>query len=360
MSDKPDESQKTEEATPRKLEEARKKGDVPMSKDVSSLMQMIAAIIICVGLGPLAAVYLVGAMRPMIDLSNEIPIGAAHNDSLYAVGWLLLKVAIAILPVLLLLAAAGVGAGMLQTGLVFAKDRINPKLDRLDPVAGAKRLFGGKALFEFGKGSVKLLVIAFAVTLVVFGQLERLRDMAALDVGALPDLLREATLQVLIAVTVAVAGIAAVDLIWQRWSWKKQNRMTKQEVKDEIKQSEGDPEVKAALKSLRKERARRRMAADVPKATVVVTNPTHYAVALKYDPASQGAPICVGKGMNHQAKKIREIAADNEVPLVENPPLARALHASVELDQEIPPAHYKAVAEVINYVFSLKRPNVSV
>ncbi len=360
MSDKPDESQKTEEPTPRKLEQARKKGDVPVSKDVSALLQMLAAIVICVGLGPFAAVHLTGAMKPMIGLSDDIPVGATHSDSLVSVGWLVLQTGLAVLPVLALLAVAGLAAGFMQTGLVFAKDRINPKIDRLDPVAGAKRLFGAKALFEFGKGSVKLIVIAIAVTLVVLGQLDRLRDMASLDPDALPALLRDATLQVLIAVTLAVAGIAAIDLIWQRWSWRKQNRMTRQEVKDEIKQSEGDPEIKAALRSLRKERARRRMAAEVPKATVVITNPTHYAVALKYDAGGQGAPVCVAKGVNYQAKRIREIAAEHSVPLVENPPLARALHASVEPEQEIPPAHYKAVAEVINYVFSLKKQNVRV
>jgi flagellar biosynthetic protein FlhB len=178
--------------------------------------------------------------------------------------------------------------------------------------------------------------------------------LAAVDIFAMLDYLRRETVRLTFIVLLIVTVMAAADYVYQRWSFLQQMRMTKQEVKDEHKQTEGDPMIKSRLRSLRMQRARQRMMAAVPKASVVITNPTHYAVALKYDMDAMGAPILVAKGADLIALRIRELADENEVPIVENPPLARALFATVELDQEVPPEHYKAVAEVISYVMKLK------
>ena len=221
-------------------------------------------------------------------------------------------------------------------------------------MAGARRLFSLRSLIEFGKGVVKITLVGAAGVALLWPASARIVGAADLEPGPLLGLLHDLALRLLAGVAVLVGLIALLDVLYQRFAHRKQLRMSRRDLQDEFKQTEGDPVIKARLRSLRLERARRRMMAEVPKATVVVTNPTHVAVALRYDGEAMAAPKLVAKGLGTLAERIRTVARAHGVPIVQNPPLARALHAGVELGAEVPPAHYRAAAEVIGYVLRLR------
>jgi flagellar biosynthetic protein FlhB len=259
----------------------------------------------------------------------------------------------AVLPLLLLVVVAIAGS-VVQTGLVFAVEKLGFDLARLSPLAGFQRLFSMRSGVEFLKNLAKVGAVMALAAMLLMPEIGRLPMLASIGAGALAGEIHHLMLRLFLGVLGLVAALALVDYGYQRMSFMRQMRMSKQEVKEEHKQAEGDPAVKARLRQIRMERSRRRMMAAVPTASVVVTNPTHFAVALRYEMGSKGAPRVVAKGADLIAKRIREVAEENDVPLVENPPLARALYATVDLDREIPPEHYKAVAEIISYVFRLK------
>jgi len=221
-------------------------------------------------------------------------------------------------------------------------------------MSGAKRLFSKQALANFVKGLAKLGLIGALMGWLLWPERHRLDALVMTDVAALMDLTRTLSIKLLGAVVGVLAIIAALDYLFQYRTWFQRQKMSLREMKEEFKHSEGDPTVKARIRQIRVERSRKRMMAAVPKASVVITNPTHYAVALQYD-RGMNAPLCVAKGIDGLALRIREVAREHGVPVVENPPLARALHATVEIDREIPAEHYKAVAEVIGYVMRLRR-----
>jgi flagellar biosynthetic protein FlhB len=237
---------------------------------------------------------------------------------------------------------------------MFLPDKLTMDFSKLSPMKGFKRIFSGRNLVEFVKSLFKVAAIGLVIFLVLKSRMSEYAGLAALDLMAVMDYLRDQVIAMILIVVIMVFVLAAADWFYQRWAFTQQMKMTKQEIKDEHKQTEGDPMIKGRLRALRMQRARQRMMQSVPKASVVVTNPTHYAVALQYDQDSMEAPILVAKGVDLIAKRIRDLATENEVPIVENPPLARALYASVELDEEIPPEHYKTVAEIIGYVMKLK------
>jgi len=352
MAEGTDDSQKTEEPTQRRLEEARRKGQVPMSREVNHWFMILAATLITVMLAPSALGGVVRAMRKFIAQPDAIPTDPANLANLLqaTAGEIGLVLA---LPVALLLAAAA-APGLIQAGPMFSPDRIQPKLEKISLAKGLKRLFSLKSFAEFVKGIAKLAIVgavAAALFWPVFGEAEL---YVSLEAPALMDLLRSLAGKMLIGVLAVVSVIAALDYMYQRFEFTKSMRMSRQDLKDELKQTEGDPHVKARLRQIRMERARRRMMAAVPDADVVITNPTHFAVALAYDVETMAAPRLTAKGADRVALRIREVAEAHDVPIVENPPLARALHAGVELDAEIPPEHYKAVAEVIGYVMRLR------
>ncbi|CAK0758786.1 Flagellar biosynthetic protein FlhB [uncultured Gammaproteobacteria bacterium] len=257
---------------------------------------------------------------------------------------------------LLLLSAAGIAASILQTGWHVTWEPIKPDFSKLNPLNGFKRLFSmGTQAIELAKNVAKLAVVGTVAYLALSPMMTTIEHFTGMPMEAL---LREAdaiSYDVMSGILMVLAVIAAADLFWQRHEYNKKMKMTKQEVKDEHKQSEGDPQVKGRMRSLRIERSRKRMMANVPKADVVVTNPTHYAVALKYNPQEMSAPVVLAMGVDNLAFNIRKIAEENNIPIVRNPPLARALYDTAEIDQEIPADHYRAVAEVITYVFKLKR-----
>jgi len=254
---------------------------------------------------------------------------------------------------LVVLAALAVVANLVQHRPLLSLDPLKPKLDRISPIAGAKRLFSSEALVNFAKGLVKLAVVGAAIFLVLWPERDRLDTMMSSDPLVIVTEVQDLAIKMFIPVLAVLTVIAGADFFYQRHKWWTRQMMSVRDVRDEYKQMEGDPQIKARIRQLRGERGRRRMLAQVPDATVVITNPTHYAVALKYDRA-MSAPKCLAKGADAVALRIREAAREHDVPIVENAPLARALFAAVEVDETIPTEHFKAVAQVIGYVMRLK------
>ena len=343
---------KTEEPTGRKLQEARDQGQVARSQEVNNVLMILALTIAVVVFGGGVARDIVNMTLPFIESPDKIPTDIGH---LTTIGWKLLgMILVAGAAPLVLALFAAFFSGYLQFGLIFSGEQLAPSLDKISPLAGLKRIFSMRSLSEFLKGLLKLVIVGSIVYTVItpsVGQLHKLIGMEIVQLlGVITDLLH----RLLFTVFSAMVVIALLDLLYQRYEHTKKLRMSRQEIKDEMRESEGDPMVKGRLRQLRMERARKRMMAEVPKADVVVTNPTHYAVALKYD-AQMASPKVVAKGVDKVAQKIREIAAENNVPVVENPPLARGLYAAVDIDQEITPEFYKAVAEVIGYIYRMKR-----
>jgi flagellar biosynthesis protein FlhB len=265
------------------------------------------------------------------------------------------ELALACLFPLILLIAAAIGASLFQHGFLFSAEQIKPKLEKISPLQGFKRLFSMRSLAEFVKGIAKLAIVGAVCAMLLWPVQRDVANIATLEMVQLLDLLRSLAVRLLVGVLAVMTVIAGLDFLYQKFEHLKRLRMSRQELKDEFRQSEGDPLIKARLRQIRMERSRRRMMAAVPEADVVVTNPTHFAVALKYDPENMLAPRLTAKGTDSLAQRIRAVAEANEVPVVENPPLARGLYATVELDEEIPAEHYKAVAEIIGYIMKLKR-----
>lgn len=353
MADDQDQSSKTEEPTQRRLDQAREKGQVAVSREINNLIILGAgALFLLVFAAPM--VRRIGdAMVPFIRAPHEFDTDPIALRALFAavVG----DVGIALALPFLIFVAAALLAGVIQNGIVFSASPLEPKLEKISPIAGFKRLFSLKSLVEFAKGLVKIVLVMALALLLLWPSAGELIHAAEIDPGPLMLLVADLALKLFGAVVALMMLIAAIDLAYQRYEHTKQLRMSRRDLQDEFKQTEGDPYVKARLKSLRMERSRRRMMAAVPESTAVITNPTHVAVALRYEPDETAAPVVVAKGTDRLALKIMEIARAHDVPVVQNPPLARALNQSAELDQPIPIAHYKAVAEVIGYVFRLRK-----
>jgi flagellar biosynthesis protein FlhB len=255
---------------------------------------------------------------------------------------------------LALLVFAAVAGNVIQHRLVWSTDSMKPKFSKISPLAGLKRMFSLQALANFAKGLIKLFVIGAVITALLWPLRYKFEGLVQTDILGTLLIIRSLSLNMMATVVAILFLVAAADYLFQYRQWFARQKMSLQEMKDEYKQTEGDPLVKGKIRQLRQARQRRRMMAAVPKASVIITNPTHYAIALQYDRGME-APICLAKGADAVALKIREVAAEHSIPIVENPPLARALYATVEIDEEIPTEHYKAVAEIIGYVMKLRR-----
>jgi flagellar biosynthesis protein FlhB len=347
-----DDSQKTEEPTGRKLQEARDSGQVAKSQEVNNLLMILALTLSVVVFAGGIARDIVNMSLPFIETPDLVPTDIGH---LTTVGWKLLGLVLlaGAAPLVLALFAA-FGAGYLQFGLILSSESLMPSLEKISPLKGLKRIFSLRSLSEFIKGLLKIGIVGLIVYVVVTPSVGELHKLIGMEMVQLLAVITELLTRLLFTVFAAMVVITLADVLYQRYEHIKGLRMSRQEIKDEMRESEGDPMIKGRLRQLRMERARKRMMAEVPKADVIVTNPTHYAVALKYD-AQMASPKVVAKGVDKVAQKIREIAAENDVPIVENPPLARGLYAAVDIDQEITPEFYKAVAEVIGYIYRLKR-----
>ncbi len=347
--DDQDDSQRTEDPTPKKLEEARKRGQVARSMEVNNWVMLLVGTIVIGALSPALMNGMTGHLRAYIEHAHDFPqvpggFRIILGDSFFDILRMLA------LPLLVLMAAA-FAASFLQVGALFAPDIIKPDLGKISPVKGFQRLFSLRSLVEFAKGLMKLALIGCIGTLILLPFYDRIDHFVGLPVSQMMDEMLALILRLMIGVLVALALVAGIDVLYQRTDYSRKMRMTRQEMVDEYKQTEGDPHIKAKLRQLRQQKARQRMMANVPKATVVITNPTHFAVALRYEPDDMEAPLCVAKGADNIALKIREVARENNVTIYENPPLARVLYDTVEIDETIPPEHYKAVAEVISFVF---------
>lgn len=349
--DQPDQSEKTEEPTRKRLEDAHRRGDVAKSQEVSAWFVMVAATLVVMMFGETMMRSLADLLSVFIAQSHDIPADGEHLRLVSQKVGLGVMAALG-LPVAVMIIGA-IGGNLVQHRPMISSEALKPKLFKISPAAGWKRLFSMHSLANFLKGLAKLAVVGLVMFLIVWPERDRLDLIVTADVAMLLPTVEALAVKLLIGVIAIMAIVAGLDFLYQRFSWMQKQKMTVKELRDEYKQMEGDPIVKAKLRQVRIERGRKRMMANVPKAAVVITNPTHYAVALQYD-KGMNAPVCVAKGIDAIALKIREIAESHDIPIVENPPLARTLHASVEIDEEIPPEHYKAVAQVIGYVMKIK------
>lgn len=351
MADDRDPSQQTEEPTQKRLEDARQHGDSVKSPEVSAFILLLGGAMAISLFGASTAKGIAVAMRVFLEQPEQMSLDPSDIMGLARHTMMVLGGLLA--PAFILMMAAAIGGHLIQGRPSFTPEKIKPDFAKLSPVAGFKRMFGIEGLTNLVKGLAKILLVGFAIWTQIWPErtmLESVLSQSPLSVvGDMSHLL----FKVLVAALAAIAGIAALDYFMQRYRFLQRNRMSKQEIKEEFRQNEGDPQVKAKVRQIRQERAKRRMIASVPEATVIITNPTHYAVALKYESGKMAAPICVAKGVDALALKIREVAKEHNVPIVENPPLARALHATVEVDEVIPQEHFKAVAQVIGYVMRL-------
>ena len=350
MAEESDDAEKTEDPTQRRLDEAIRRGDVAKSQEVNAWFVLAAAALALLSFSSSAASQLTNMFRGILMNSYRVPTdGPALVHLMRELG---IETALPLAIPFLLLMLAAIGGNAIQHRLVWSAESLIPKFSKISPLAGAKRLFSQQTLATFFKGLAKLVVVAAVAAMLLWPARKRLEALIMTDPAAIAPFTRTLSLQLFGGVVAILAFIAAADYLFQYRQWHERQKMSLREIKDEFKESEGDPKIKAKVRQLRQQRMRKRMMSAVPKATVVITNPTHFAVALQWE-RGMNAPICVAKGQDLIALKIREVAAKNDVPVVENPPLARTLHATVEIDEEVPAEHYKAVAEVITYVMRL-------
>ena len=356
MAEGADPESKTEEATPRKLEEARKKGDVAKSADIGQVLALAGSASVVLGAGGWFASSMAEQLLPFIAAPHEMLGMLDGGGGPRIAAQALWAMAPFLGAVMLATVVGGAGGHLAQSGLIFTADKLKPKWSKLNPIEGFKRIFGLDGLVQFLKTFLKLLAVCAVCWLVLKPHAREVENLAAMSPLALLPLARDLAIALFVAALILLGATAGADFLWQKLRFAKRMRMTKEELKEDFKQAEGDPHVKAKLRQIRMQRSRQRMMANVPKATVVVTNPTHYSVALRYEPdQGDGAPVCVAKGVDALALRIRETAREHGVPIVENVPLARALYASVEVDEVIPKAHFEAAAKVIGFVFQSRR-----
>jgi flagellar biosynthetic protein FlhB len=348
-----DKDQRTHAPTQKRLEEARKKGEVAIAPEMRHATMMIGATIVIGWVGASALTGLGSLFTRLWGSADDFRLDNQGARDLTA--GVMSHVALSLAPVMGVLFACAVGTLLLQGRVTLSWSRVAPKWSKLNPMSGFSRLLGTRALVEFAKTLLKFTTIVTVVLLVLRPRFGGLDQLVGYTPGAVGVAAGRMAFEAIRAVALILALLAGADFLYQNHAFLKRMRMTLQELKDEHKQSEGDPKIKAKIRQIQMQRARRRMMAAVPEASVIITNPTHYAVALKYDHGAMAAPVVVAKGVDAIALRIREVAKDASVPIVEAPPLARALYAAVEIDRPIPIEHYAAVAEIIGYVMRLAR-----
>jgi flagellar biosynthesis protein FlhB len=352
MSDEKDQEDKTEDPTDRRIEQAIERGDVPKSMEAGTFFALAAGTLALMVTGTVGLSDFIASMRGFLLNAYQVPFDAKGISSIIAFStWKYF--AVVAIPFAFAL-TAGLAQGLIMHRPLWTPEPMAPKLNRISPKAGFKRIFGKESFVQFLKSLLKFTIVTVVMFAVLWPERARLDSLVRLDPGMIMDASWTLTLKLLGGVLMVFAFVAVADILYQRYTWRQRLKMTREELKQEFKETEGSPEIKARIRKLRMEILRRRMMAQVPNASLILTNPTHYAVALRYDPG-MNAPVVVAKGVDSLAMRIREIAGEHDIPIVENPPLARALHARVEIDDEIPEEHYKAVAEVIGYVMRLKR-----
>jgi flagellar biosynthesis protein FlhB len=351
MADDRDDAQRTEEPTQRRLDQAHEHGDIVKSTEVSTFVLLLGATIAIAMFGGAAAEGFARTFRVFLEEPEQMAVDSSGIMAIFSgTVWHLAGI---LAPIFAIMIGAALAGNLLQHRPAFSTERLKPDPSKLSLLKGFKRMFGVEGLSNLAKGVIKIAIVGAAVWTTLWPMRGRIEGILTQSPAAMAGDISDLVIRLMIAALAVLAAIAVLDYLFQRYRFLQRNRMSRQEVKEEYRQSEGDPAVKAKIKQIRAEKSRRRMMAAVPGATVVIMNPTHYAVALKYDAGEMVAPVCVAKGVDALALRIRDVAEENEVPVVENPPLARALYATAEIDREIPQEHYRAVAEIISYVFSL-------
>lgn len=347
MAEDQDESQKTEEPTQKRLDDARKKGDIAKSQDVPIWFILMAGAALIAAARPLAG-SIGGPLTMLIDHPHEFEL--ANGGAILLLEAILKALMGPMAIVFSLIIIFAIMGHVIQHMPLWTAEKLKPKFSKVSPIGGFKRMFGPQGWMNLFKAILKLVAAAAAVGFAIWPSRNELLKVGEMDISALPFVLQDKASRLFLAALIVVGFIAAIDYLYQKQSYAKKMRMSREDIKQETKQSDGDPQVKAKLAALRQQRSQQRMMAAVPDATVIVTNPTHYSIALKFDPEVDAAPICVAKGVDDVALRIRELAKEADVPLVESPPLARALFATAELEQTVPREHFEAVAKVIGFV----------
>lgn len=345
--------ERTEEATPRRREEARKKGQVARSKDLTTAVALVAGAVSLIIFGPSIFRTFHEIALQNFQLSREV---VFNQDAMSLhLSDAVLKGMLSILGPLVVMMVATLAGSVMMGGMLFSAESLMPKFERMDPLKGIKKMFSVRSLIELVKAILKFLLVAVCCYFILRGKRDEIMAMANEPVmEAIPHVMSLVGWSV-VWMSASLILVAAVDAPAQWFTFMREMRMTKQEVKDEYKDTEGKPEVKGRIRQLQRQMAEARMMVKVPEADVIITNPTHYAVALKYDPANDNAPILLAKGIDHMAMRIREVARENQVVQVEAPPLARAIYYSTDLDREIPSGLYMAVAQVLTWIHRLRR-----
>lgn len=344
--------EKTEKATPKKKQDSRKKGQVAKSQDINTAVNLIAIFGVLIMTGSFMYEQIVGLTKEYLQ---QMMLERLTEENVQVMVFEVLKMmGLTLAPVLATAVVAGVFVNIMQVGFLFSAESIQFKLDKLDPIKGAKRIFSMRALVELVKSILKISIVGFVAFSVLWNRMDEIMVLAHVPVGDAMALLADITVKIGLYAAIALFCIAILDYMYQKYDFEKNIRMSKQDIKDEYKNSEGDPLIKSKIKQKQRQMAMQRMMQEVPNADVVITNPTHYAIALKYDEHKSDAPFVVAKGVDFVAQKIKYIAKENEVVMVENRPLARALYDQTEVGQAIPEEFFKAIAEVLAFVYKMK------
>jgi len=338
-------------ATPRKRQEAKKKGQVARSMELNSVLILVGVLLTMRLVGPAIYDNLTGMLvKVLSSLDTEV-------TSLSVVAYaptVVLQFGKIIAPVLVVCLVFGVTANVVQFGFIFTGEPLIPKLSKVNPVQGFKRLFSKRTVVELVKAIFKIAIVGFVSYLTLKAESKHIFAFMEMENIQIFTYVSAVVFKLFLRICLVLVAIAFIDILYQRWDHEQELKMTRQEMKEELKRTEGDPLVKQRIRTIQRQLSQQRMMAEVPKADVVITNPTELAIAVKYDPEEQGAPQVVAKGSRLVAQKIRELAKEHEVPVVENKPLAQLLYKSVEVGMEIPAKLYQAVAEILAYVYRLK------
>lgn len=353
MADAPDKESKTEEATEKKIRDTIEKGKLPHSRETAIFTSFVAILVYVVFYAKDAAVDLGVFLSMFLEKPEAWPLNT-ESDVIALYKDVMMEIGRAVVSLLVLLIVAGVGASVFQNMPQFVGERITPQLSRISLSQGWSRLFGVQGLVEFLKSLAKVGVAILVLSLALSGDAQRLLEGMITNPIQFGMVIRDFTIDILVAIVFVMGAIAAADIVWSRFHWKQDLRMSKQEVKDEMKQSEGDPIVKSRIRSVARDRARRRMMAAVPQATLIIANPTHFSIALKYVREEDSAPVVLAKGQDLVALRIREIAREHNIPVFEDVALARSMYKQVSVDSVIPSQFYQAVAELVRIVYSNK------
>ncbi|AZB42955.1 flagellar biosynthesis protein FlhB [Bacillus sp. FJAT-42376] len=344
--------EKTEKATPKKRQDSRKKGQVAKSADVNMAVNLLAVFFTLLVSGAFYRDRLIGFVRGSINEYMMLEVTEENVQKL--MGSITMEAAYLLAPVMGAALAAGIISNYIQVGFLFSTESIQPKLEKIDPLKGFKRIYSIRALVEFLKSILKILFTGGVTAAVIWLRIGDILRLPYLTVEQSLQFLGVLTVQMGLAAGGALLFLSLLDYLYQKYDFEKNIRMSKQDIKDEYKKSEGDPLIKSKIKQRQREMAMRRMMQDVPDADVIITNPTHFAVALKYDESKMDAPFVVAKGADLVAQKIKEIAKSHEIAAIENKPLARALFAQVEIGQAVPEEFFKTIAEILAYIYRLK------